>query len=223
MMSHHKCIGALFVVMVCTINLLSVDAFSVWTPPFPCRPLVARGTQQTWKARCVQLSVASRDSQEATVDALERTVTARSVAAHALLADTKKKQSIPSLQRLESDPSFKSIDDQRDRSFARLLVTTVERRLGQIDKVLAKCQKSNKQQKVTSILFMDTLNRYNHVNNKHDLVFYRIRKYEGMTCIFNHVFESGRHSYFFSTFLLMQRSRKRLMFFGRMAESKCRE
>lgn len=44
------------------------------------------------------------------------------------------------LDRLEVDPNFNKLST-RDRSFARLLLTTVERRLGQIDKVLEYCRK----------------------------------------------------------------------------------
>ena len=39
-------------------------------------------------------------------------------------------------RRLEQDPTYQTNLDQRDRSFARLLVATVERRMGQIDKLL---------------------------------------------------------------------------------------
>lgn len=71
--------------------------------------------------------------------------TARFVAAHALLGE---KKGQPSLQRLEMDPNFTYLQDQRDRSFARLLVTTVERRRGQIDKVLQQCQISKKKARI---------------------------------------------------------------------------
>lgn len=49
----------------------------------------------------------------------------------------KKQSSDFSVRRLENDPAFQGLSDQRDRSFARLLVATVERRMGQIDKVLS--------------------------------------------------------------------------------------
>jgi 16S rRNA (cytosine967-C5)-methyltransferase len=80
-----------------------------------------------------------QDDSVATVESTTMQSTARLVAARALTGE--KKGQTP-LQRLESDPSFRSIGDQRDRSFARLLVTTVERRLGQIDLVLEQCQTS---------------------------------------------------------------------------------
>src|SRR5210317_1012427 len=41
-------------------------------------------------------------------------------------------------RQLEQDNNYKQLEG-RDRSFARLLVATVERRLGQIDGVLSKC------------------------------------------------------------------------------------
>ena len=82
--------------------------------------------------------VSEQHGSAATVESTtKQSTTARLVAARAL---TGEKKGQPPLQRLESDPSFQSLGDQRNRSFARLLVTTVERRLGQIDKVLEQCQ-----------------------------------------------------------------------------------
>lgn len=51
-------------------------------------------------------------------------------------------QAAPSFaaRQLEQDPQYDELE-QRDRAFARLLVATVERRLGQIDKVLGCCIK----------------------------------------------------------------------------------
>jgi len=75
---------------------------------------------------------------------------------------------------LESNPDYRSLHDERDKSFARMLVSTSQRRLGQIDKVLSHCCDSNypptrkKKDKygimvqatlrigVAQILFMDT-------------------------------------------------------------------
>jgi len=50
------------------------------------------------------------------------------------------------VDRLESNISFSKLST-RDRSFCRLLVTTTERRLGQIDKVLSQCQKEAQKKK----------------------------------------------------------------------------
>ena len=43
-------------------------------------------------------------------------------------------------RQLDQDPQYDALE-QRDRAFARLLVATVERRLGQIDKILSCCIK----------------------------------------------------------------------------------
>jgi hypothetical protein len=147
------CGGGVLSVVISAMGLpvLSVDGFSVRTPSSDRRLAADRSNQRG----SVALLKLSKESQEVVaVDTSSETVTARSVATHALLADTKGQQSVPSLQRLESDPFFKSIGDQRDRSFARLLVTMVERRLGQIDKVLEKCQKSSKQQRKVRVSLM---------------------------------------------------------------------
>jgi transcription termination factor NusB len=65
---------------------------------------------------------------------------ARSVAVAALTEVSQRNNSISEpqyyLRKLEADPKFLQLKDQRDRSFARNLVGTTERRLGQIDKIL---------------------------------------------------------------------------------------
>ena len=63
--------------------------------------------------------------------------TSRSVAAESILDDKRSQSTFP-LQRLENNPSYLKLD-QRDRSFARFLVATTERRMGQIDKILNAC------------------------------------------------------------------------------------
>jgi hypothetical protein len=63
-----------------------------------------------------------------------RPMTPRSLAVQALM-DQKRGQF--AVQLLESNPGYKQLEDQRHRSFARLLVSTVERRMGQIDKILS--------------------------------------------------------------------------------------
>ena len=65
--------------------------------------------------------------------------TSRSVAATALQKSGKKKSANSAAQQLESLPAFANLAEQRDRSFARNLVATVERRMGQIDKILGLC------------------------------------------------------------------------------------
>lgn len=152
-----------------------------------------------------------------------KAVNARSVAAHALL----EKKGQPSLQRLESDPLFKSLEDQRNRSFARLLVTTVERRLGQIDAVLKQCQSSNHKSKkkvcVVSRLRLE-LDRMKRLTNHYSsLIIHRSREYGGTTCMFKRVFESEQLSCSFWTFQPMQPSRKRLNVSDKTATSRCRK
>ena len=65
--------------------------------------------------------------------------TSRSVAATALQKAGKKKSANSAAQHLESLPAFVNLAEQRDRSFARNLVATVERRMGQLDKILEFC------------------------------------------------------------------------------------
>ena len=51
---------------------------------------------------------------------------------------------VPSaVERLEADPRFRELSTQ-DRSFARLIVTTAERRMGQLDAVIYQCESSKK-------------------------------------------------------------------------------
>ena len=78
---------------------------------------------------------------------LERTLSSRVVAAQSLLQDIKQRSSAFPLQRLESSPDYQVLE-QRDRSFARALVTTSERRMGQINKILEQCQTKDSSSKV---------------------------------------------------------------------------
>ena len=66
----------------------------------------------------------------------------RSLAVQALIEPkrrTKKATELSPISRLESHPDFISHQSQRDKSFARLLVSSTTRRLGQIDAVLTHC------------------------------------------------------------------------------------
>jgi hypothetical protein len=65
----------------------------------------------------------------------------RYIASLALMEATNKKNLEFPLRRLENDKRFQTLD-VRDRGFTRLLVSTVERRKGQIDKVLGHCMNS---------------------------------------------------------------------------------
>ena len=60
----------------------------------------------------------------------------RTIAVSALLPPKSKKSDFFPIRRLETDPSYQNLPDGRDRAFARLLVATVERRMGQIDAIL---------------------------------------------------------------------------------------
>lgn len=154
-MIDRKCIFGAFCLLA---RLYSVAAFSVLR--HPCarmgdrRLTATRTNRQRTRIRPFRLIMTLNKAQDesVTVESPSKqsaAATARSVAAHALLGE---KKGQPSLQRLEADPSFKSLDDQRNRSFARLLVTTVERRLGQIDKVLEQCQSSNRSKQKVCII-----------------------------------------------------------------------
>lgn len=69
---------------------------------------------------------------------MAQALSVRVVAAKSLLS-TGKQSSVFPLQRLESSPEYQDLE-QRDRSFARSLVTTTERRRGQIDKIIDLCR-----------------------------------------------------------------------------------
>jgi hypothetical protein len=66
--------------------------------------------------------------------ARKRTQTHRSIAIYAMMEGAKRK-SMFAIRRLENDPDYLALD-RRDRAFARLILTTAERRQGQVDKVL---------------------------------------------------------------------------------------
>lgn len=97
----------------------------------------------------VSLQLSSDVSQEQPQEKSKAECTARLVAARALMQTNKKDFSI---RRLENDKHFHQMD-QRDRSFARNLVSTVERRKGQLDKVLALCMKQPIRTTVSNYLF----------------------------------------------------------------------
>lgn len=89
--------------------------------------------RQRKRSRCRSSTIQPLPSKTKSTDIME---SARSVAAMAL---QKSKKGIGAAQKLEYLPGFTNLADQRDRSFARILVATVERRMGQIDKVLGLC------------------------------------------------------------------------------------
>lgn len=75
---------------------------------------------------------------------------ARSIAAFSLMSSHNKKKPEFAIRQLENDPDFLLLES-RDRAFARLLLSTVERRQGQIDKVITAFMKSNKGQKQKAV------------------------------------------------------------------------
>ncbi|CAJ1969933.1 unnamed protein product [Cylindrotheca closterium] len=72
---------------------------------------------------------------------------ARSVAVFSLMDSLGKKNRSFAVQHLENDPDYQRLE-KRDKAFARLLFSTVERRQGQIDKVVSSFTRSNKSQKI---------------------------------------------------------------------------
>jgi 16S rRNA (cytosine967-C5)-methyltransferase len=69
-------------------------------------------------------------------------ISSRVVAAKALLPESHQQLSTFPLQRLESSSDYLTLES-RDRSFSRALVTAVERRMGQIDKVIDICREKS--------------------------------------------------------------------------------
>jgi transcription termination factor NusB len=74
----------------------------------------------------------------------------RSTAIFALMNSLNKKNPTFAIRQLENDPNFLSLES-RDRAFARLLLSTAERRQGQIDKVIAAFMRSSKGQKQKAV------------------------------------------------------------------------
>ena len=103
--------------------------------------------QQSLIQLCASLMDSNSSEPPQAMKRRQEQFTSRSVAATSILDDVQSQSMFP-LQRLESNPSYLKLD-QRDRSFARFLVTTTERRMGQIDKVLQLCQRSEESKKVS--------------------------------------------------------------------------
>jgi hypothetical protein len=88
-----------------------------------------------------------------TPPARKRTQTHRSTAVFAMMEGAKRK-SMFAIRRLENDPDYLALD-RRDRAFARLMLTTAERRQGQIDKVLKAFM--NKHHKFKQVQFIGSV------------------------------------------------------------------
>jgi len=72
-------------------------------------------------------------------------VTPRAVAVFALMESMKKKNGI-AIRLLENNPAYRHLD-RRDRAFARLLLSTSERRSGQLERIIRSFQHKNKNNK----------------------------------------------------------------------------
>lgn len=72
-------------------------------------------------------------------------ITHRASAIFALMESMKKKNAF-AIRILEQDPAYLSLD-QRDRAFARLLLSTAERRSGQIESVIQSFQRKDNKKK----------------------------------------------------------------------------
>ena len=70
----------------------------------------------------------------------------------AMKIGTKSTKNTPLSSILESNPQFLKLSDRRDRSFARMLLATLERRLGQVDKILDDCIKNERRNKYSQLL-----------------------------------------------------------------------
>ena len=83
----------------------------------------------------------------------KRTQTHRSTAVFAMMEGAKRKSNF-AIRRLENDPDYLALD-RRDRAFARLMLTTAERRQGQVDNVLKSFM--NKHHRFRQVKFSDSV------------------------------------------------------------------
>ena len=70
----------------------------------------------------------------------------------AMKIGTKSTKNAPASSILEANPQFLSLTERRDRSFARMLLATLERRLGQTDKILDDCIETERRNKYSQLL-----------------------------------------------------------------------
>eukprot|EP00980_Cylindrotheca_fusiformis_P018373 scaffold6032_cov100-Cylindrotheca_fusiformis.AAC.4 len=106
-------------------------------------------------ARHRQLDVQTISSHPLRLSATTQTETkppsARSTAVFSMMNSLSNKNPFFAIRQLENDPDFLRLES-RDRAFARLLLSTAERRQGQIDKVIAAfMNKSNEGQKKKAV------------------------------------------------------------------------
>ncbi len=95
---------------------------------------------------CDGLSSTNHNNYNARPNAGE--ITHRASAIFALMESMKKKNAI-AIRILEQDPAYLNLD-QRDRAFARLLLSTAERRSGQIEAVIQSFQHKDTKKKKNS-------------------------------------------------------------------------
>lgn len=123
-----------------------------WKDSLLAFPLQSAGYKQQSHARRDSVNLAATkslvtdDTKQASKK--KRPSTSRSTAVFAL-NDSCKRSSEIALRVLENDAAYKSLEI-RDRAFARLLLTTVQRRQGQIDKVIRKVIERANPRKVCS-------------------------------------------------------------------------
>jgi len=82
-------------------------------------------------------------------------ITHRASAVFALMESMKKKN-VFAIRILEQDPAYLNLD-QRDRAFARLLLSTAERRSGQIETVIQSFERKDKKKKTSKPRLSDIL------------------------------------------------------------------
>lgn len=95
--------------------------------------------QQQWETSRLQ-STANDNVESRSGNPKSQSISTRQLAMQALTAPpaNRKKalENFSPISRLESSPQFLNLEDQRDKSFARHLVSTTMRRMGQIDSIL---------------------------------------------------------------------------------------
>lgn len=117
-----NCYGAVLLLS----NFVLISSFAPSSSPHSCH------VQKSWT------QFYASESTEAIVT---RTLSPRHLAINALTQKGKKNTDLDVVSRLESTKYFQD-SSQRDRAFARNLVSTTSRRLGQIDAILSECCKT---------------------------------------------------------------------------------
>jgi hypothetical protein len=133
--------------LVAVVDSFSLDDRSPFFSASPTKPIIAPRGRFPLRA-----NTEDDDTKGPTSNgrALRSTVSyppsSRSTAAFAMYESLRRKSTI-ALRILENDPTYKALES-RDRAFARLILTTAERRHGQVDKVIKKLVHQTKTKKV---------------------------------------------------------------------------